>query len=210
MAQSSLWLWAGVLIVGVFVAHWGAERLSKPLKKVRRQWGLTAVAGGALVGIAAAGSEIGINVFIAYRGVSDIGLGMMLGSNIVSIPLIVTIAYIASRQRNLDSGTSGQSEGGSDSTENGASTGGTEGHARHRQQNLLRIQREAVTVLILPYLVILGLVAILTLPQPLQGLQPTTDGSWGRLTSCIWGKRSSGADQIQRTFSGRKRRSVSR
>ncbi|MDS0478370.1 hypothetical protein [Natrinema sp. 1APR25-10V2] len=100
-----LLIWAGVLVIGAFVAHWGADKLSAPLKKVRRQWGLTAVAGGALVGIAAAGSEIGINTISAYRGVSDIGLGMMLGSNIVSVPLIVTTAYFVSRTESLGAET---------------------------------------------------------------------------------------------------------
>ncbi|MDT3436895.1 MULTISPECIES: sodium:calcium antiporter [Halobacteriales] len=172
MVQLSPWLWAVILVVGVFAAHWGAEQLSHPIKKLRRQLGLTAVAGGALVGIAAAGSEIGINVTSAYRGVSDIGLGMMLGSNIVSIPLIVTIAYVASRKRDLGGGTEGQDtrrDGGQGSTSSG---GQTATHGRHRQENLLRIQKEAVTVLILPYLGILGLVAVLTLPESGRGLQP--------------------------------------
>lgn len=35
----SIWPWGGVLVVAVFAAHWGAERLSAPLKTVRRQWG---------------------------------------------------------------------------------------------------------------------------------------------------------------------------
>ena len=172
MVQLSLLFWIGVLVIGVFVAHWGAEQLSQPLKKVRRQWGLTAVAGGALVGIAAAGSEIGINIASAYRGVSDIGLGMILGSNIVSIPLIVTIAYLGSRKRDFNGGTSEQrksSDGGTESTSSGIET---DTHDRHRQENLLRIQREAVTVLVLPYLGILGLVAVLTLPEAWRGIQP--------------------------------------
>lgn len=101
MAQFSPWLWAGILVVAVFAAHWGAERLSKPLEKLRRQWGLTAVAGGAIVGLAAAGPEIGINSVSAVRGVSDIGLGVMLGSNIIAIPLIVTVSYLASRKLGL-------------------------------------------------------------------------------------------------------------
>lgn len=28
------WLWAGVLLVAVWTAHWGSEKLSKPLKKL--------------------------------------------------------------------------------------------------------------------------------------------------------------------------------
>ena len=97
MVQLTLWLWAGTLVVGVFAAHWGAERFAKPLKKLRRQWGLSAAAGGAVVGLAAASPEIGINVASAYRGVSDIGLGVMFGANIGAIPIMVTTAYLAYR-----------------------------------------------------------------------------------------------------------------
>jgi len=171
MVQSTLVFWAAALVVGVFVAHWGADKLSTPLKKIRRQWGLTAVAGGALVGIAAAGSEIGINTISANRGVSDIGLGMMLGSNIVSVPLIVTVAYVASRSENLESGNSDRDD--SDSNGSTDQSTGVEGdHDRHRRENLLRIDRDGVRVLIIPYLGILALVAILTVPEPVRGLQP--------------------------------------
>ena len=131
MVQLSPWLWAGVLVLGVVAAHWGAEKLATPLKKLRRQWGLTAVAGGAFVGLAAASPEISINVVSAYRGVSDIGLGTMLGSNIVSLPLIVTVAYVASRKSGLLSKTQGQS------TEDSQTNGGSPNHERHRQEQLL-------------------------------------------------------------------------
>lgn len=167
MAASSLWLWAGALVVGVLLAHWGAERFSKPLQKLRRQWGLTAVAGGAFVGLAAASPEIGINVASALRGVSDIGLGVALGSNIVAIPLMVTTAYLASR-----------SELGGDASESGSSRGpSTTEHRRHLREDLLRVKRDAVTVLALPYLGVLALVAALTLPAPWRGLQPVDAGA---------------------------------
>ena len=171
MVQRTLLLWGAALIVGAFVAHWGADKLSSPLKKVRRQWGLTAVAGGALVGIAAAGSEIGINAISAYRGVSDIGLGMMLGSNIVSVPLIVTVAYFASRGENPGSGDEESNKNGSNGS-TGQSNGLEADHEQHRRENLLRIHRDGVRVLIIPYLGILALVAVLTIPEPVRGLQP--------------------------------------
>ena len=171
MVQLTLLLWGAALVVGAFVAHWGADKLSAPLKKVRRQWGLTAVAGGALVGIAAAGSEIGINAISAYRGVSDIGLGMMLGSNIVSVPLIVTAAYFASRSKDLGSGD-GESKDDGSSESAGQSNGLEADHDKHRRENLLRIHRDGVRVLIVPYLGILALVAVLTIPEPVRGLQP--------------------------------------
>jgi cation:H+ antiporter len=156
----SVWIWVVVLLVAVFAAHWGAERLSEPLKKLRRQWGFSAVAGGAFIGLAAASPEIGINTASALRGVADIGLGTMLGSNIIAIPLMVTTAYLASRRMSpSDSGGDGDAEG-------------KEEHERHLQERLVRVKHEAVTVQALPYLAILALVAVLTLPAPWRGLQP--------------------------------------
>lgn len=93
------WVWGLVLIAAVWAAHWGAERLSHPLKKLRRQWGFSVAAGGALVGFTAASPEIGINVTSAFRGVADIGLGVMFGSNILAIPAMVTVAYLATRKK---------------------------------------------------------------------------------------------------------------
>ena len=158
MIHSTVIVWFGVLVVAVFATHWGAEQLTKQLKKLRKQWGLTQIAGGALIGLAAASPEIGINVTSAYRGVSDIGLGVMLGSNIVAIPLMITIAYVASRKELLRDGD-----------ENGENQ---RAHEQHRQDRLLRVKREAVFLLALPYIGILLLVAGLTLPAAWRGLQP--------------------------------------
>lgn len=158
MIQMTVILWFGVLVVAVFATHWGAEQLTKQLKKLRKQWGLTQIAGGAVIGLAAASPEIGINVTSAYKGVSDIGLGVMLGSNIVAIPLMMTIAYLASRKQALGTG---ESEG-----ENQRE------HEQHQQEHLLRVKREAVFLLALPYVGILLLVAVLTLPPGWRGLQP--------------------------------------
>lgn len=69
----STWIWAGVLIVAVWAAHWGAEHLAEPLKKMREKWGLTGAAGGALVALATTMPELGISVTSAVRGVVDIG-----------------------------------------------------------------------------------------------------------------------------------------
>lgn len=165
MVTTSFLFWGGVLVVSVFAAHWGAERLAEPLKKIRKQWGLTAVAGGAFVGLAAASPEIGINAVSASRGVADIGLGVMFGSNIVAIPLIVTTAYFATRSRQLASKSQGESS-------NTQSNGGGSEHKRHVEERLLRVRQEAVPVLALPYLGILLLVAVLTVPNGWRGLQP--------------------------------------
>ena len=70
-------LWVGILLIAVWAAHWGAERLSDPLKKLRKQWGFSVAAGGSFLGLAAASPEIGINTTSAVRGVSDIGVGAL-------------------------------------------------------------------------------------------------------------------------------------
>ena len=94
-------VWAAVLLAAVWAAHWGAERLSAPLKKLRKQWGFSVAAGGAFLGLAAASPEIGINVTSAARGVSDIGIGAMLGSTVLAIPVMVITAYLATRKSDL-------------------------------------------------------------------------------------------------------------
>ena len=150
--MNTWWLWIPVLVVAVWAAHWGAEHLAEPLKKLRKKWRLTGAAGGALVAVATTMPEIGINVTSALRGVVDIGLGAMLGANIVALPLTITVAYAAFR-----TGSHHQQ------------TKGNDGQGRDR---VLRVEREAVTVQALPYLGILLLVALITLPAPWRGLQP--------------------------------------
>ena len=154
----SVWIWAIVLLPAVWAAHWGAEHLAKPLKKLRRRWGFTESAGAAFVGLAAASPEIGINTTSAVRGVSDIGLGASLGSNVLAIPLVVTIAYIATRKASVGDGKGEGTEGGGQ-------------HEEHRKAGLLRIKREAVWVQALPYALIVGLFALLVLPSGWRGLQ---------------------------------------
>lgn len=148
-------VWAGVLLAAVWLAHWGAEHLSDPLKKLRRQWGFSVAAGGSFVGLAAASPEIGINTTSAIRGVSDIGLGALLGSNVLAIPMMVVVVYIATRKKNI---------GGKESSH--------KNHEEHRRAHLLQVDPQAVTVQALPYLGIVALFALLTLPAPWRGLQP--------------------------------------
>ncbi|KAA0686327.1 sodium:calcium exchanger [Azospirillum brasilense] len=147
-------VWVGVLLVALLAAHWGAEQFSSPLKKLRKQWGFSVAAGGAFVGLAAASPEIGINTSSALRGSADIGLGVTLGSNILAIPLMVTAAYLATRKADIPD---------------------HQGHERHRREHLLAVDPSAVTVQALPYLAIVALFAILTLPAPWRGLQ-SVDG----------------------------------
>ena len=152
-------LWTPVLLVAVWAAHWGAEHLSAPLKKLRQKWGISVAAGGALIGVAAASPEVGIATTAALRGASDIGLGSSIGSNVIAIPIMVVTAYLATRKRRL-----GEGEDDADSPH--------EGHERHLDEHLLAVDRQAVTVQALPYLGLVALFAVLTLPAPWRGLQP--------------------------------------
>jgi cation:H+ antiporter len=94
------------------------------------------------VGLAAASPEIGINITSAIRRVGDTGLGAMLGSNVLAIPVMVLVAYIATREQRI---------------------GGHEGHAKHLSRHLLHVDHQAVTVQALPYL---GIVAVFALLNP--------------------------------------------
>lgn len=158
-----IWLWTAVLLASVFAAHWGAEQLANPLKKLRRRWGFTAAAGGALVGLASASPDIGINTASAITGSAEIGLGNMLGSNVVSVPGMVAVAYLATRKRQL---------GGNEDSGPTSTSGGDSDHSEHVDEQVLDIDRQAVTVQALPYLAVVTLAAVLILPPPLRGLQP--------------------------------------
>ena len=146
----NIWPWVLVLGLAAWAAHWGADRLLTPLKLLRKQWGLTASAGAAFLALVTASPEVAINITSAARDVSDIGLGNLLGSNIISIHLMVTIAYFASRKQFKNN----------------------KEHQEHLDKNILALNKRSVSVLSLPYLGIIALVAILTLPKPWRGLQP--------------------------------------
>lgn len=146
--------WVLLLLASVYAAHWGADKIAEPLGKLRQQWGLSEAAGAAFVAFATASPEIGTNTTSAIRGFSDIGLGNLLGSNIISVPAIVTVAYIASRRRNRKKSRSNSNDNNSKSSK------------------ALKVKSEALYVQAIPYLLIVALAAILTLPKAWRGLQP--------------------------------------
>ncbi len=142
----SLFFWILVLLSSIWATHWGADQLAEPFQKLCQQWGLNQATGATLVALATASPEIGTNIASALQGVSDIGLGNLLGSNIISIPVIVTVAYIA---------------------------GSTKKYPQENQSApVLSLKPQSLTVQAFPYLIILGLVALLTIPEPWRGLQP--------------------------------------
>ena len=138
--QATDLVWWFLLVVAVFAAHWGADNIAAPLQKLRSRFGLSAAAGGAFIALATASPEIGTNTVSALRGLSDIGLGNLLGSNIISVPVIVVTAYLATRSS--------------------------------RDKPRLEVESGTNRVQALPYLAIIGLVALLTVPAPWRGLQP--------------------------------------
>lgn len=144
----TLVVWTLVLLGSVWAAHWGADQLANPLQKLRKQWGLNEAAGAALVALATASPEIGTNTASALQGLSDIGLGNLLGSNIISVPVIVGVAYWASQDQT------------SPSSKNWS------------ERKVLQLKSEALTVQALPYMGICLLAALLLLPEPWRGLQP--------------------------------------
>jgi cation:H+ antiporter len=85
--------------------------------------------------IVTASPEVAVNITSAARGVSNIGLGNLLGSNIISIPLMVTIAYFASRKQFKNNPK----------------------HQEHLEANLLALNKRSVSVLSLPYLGIIDM-----------------------------------------------------
>ena len=57
--------------------------------------GFSVAAGGAIVGLAAASPETGINTTNAFSGVTDIDLGVMFSSHVPAIRAMVAVAYLA-------------------------------------------------------------------------------------------------------------------
>lgn len=168
-----LLLWGLILIGAILAAHWGANQVSVPLQKLRTRWGFSEAAGAAFVALATASPEIGTNTASALKGLSDIGLGNLLGSNIVSVPAIVTVSYLASQSQ-----SKGQESTTSDEESNLSENSDLlleNGHASpspKRSWRALRVKPEALTVQAIPYLGAVGLAAILTVPAPWRGLQP--------------------------------------
>jgi len=160
-------LWIFVLLCSILAAHWGAEQLSAPLQKLRQQWGLSEAAGAAFVALATASPEIGTNTASAVKGLGDIGLGNLLGSNIISVPVIVLVAYVANRTR--PSSADDVNPGEAPARGGGAIDAIA---APPATRHLLRLKREALTVQAIPYLIVIAIAALLTLPPPWQGLQP--------------------------------------
>ena len=162
-------VWILLLLGAVWAAHWGADKLAVPLQKLRRQWGLSEAAGAAFVALATASPEIGTNTASAVQGLSDIGLGNLLGSNIISVPAIVTVAYLASQ---TPAANQNQSIAADSTAVDQSSPQETPQLKVFRSWTALQVKPEALTLQAIPYLIVIALAALLTIPKPWRGLQP--------------------------------------
>jgi cation:H+ antiporter len=140
--------WFAAVVGGILAMNWGAGRACRLLGFLRRIWGLPATAGGVFLGLATASPEISINIASVALGWPDIGLGAALGSNVPALPLIFAIAYLSIRRN------------------------------RRKADQPIDAPRvpvvasQAVPVQVLPYLLIVALLALLTVPPRWSGLQP--------------------------------------
>lgn len=179
-----MFLWVGVLIAAVVAMEWGADQIAAPLRKLRQQWGITQAAGAAFVALATASPEALINTISAVRGSEDIGLGNMLGSNILSVPGIITVAYIASRmpdrRKDKDNKSKDQQNSSGNDESHQDQSSSNKGQGRNR---LLCLEPQAFSTQAVPYALIVVLAAVLTIPKPWRGLQPI-DG-WIMLAAYI-------------------------
>ena len=145
-----LWigLWAALVLLGIAAMQWGSSRICALLGTLRAHWGLPATVGGAFMGLATASPEISVNVASVAFGWPDLGLGAALGSNVPALPLVFLVAYLSTRfARGQGAGPAAAAPA-------------------------PRVQSEAVEVQVVPYLLIVLLLAGLTLPPAWAGLQP--------------------------------------
>ena len=145
-----LFLWLAVIPIGIAVMQWGASCAADLLERIRDRFALPATAGGALMGLATASPETAVNVASVAFGWPDLGLGAALGSNVPALPFAFGLAYLGARYADRGANRS------STISEDGTPT----------------VKPQAVPVQVLPYLGIVLLLALLTLPPAWAGLQP--------------------------------------
>ena len=91
-------LFSLVLLFATISMYVGAEWFVDVLALLRVRWGISAAFAGTVIAVASTSPEIIMNITSASRDVGDIGLGNVLGSNILNIPILVLVAYIASKK----------------------------------------------------------------------------------------------------------------
>lgn len=136
------------LLGGVWAMQRGAGLAGDVVDRLRRRLGYPEAAGAAFMGLATATPEISINVSSVLFGWPDLGLGAALGSNIPALPLAFLLSFLAVRLA--------------------AGAGKRESLAPEEA----RVKPAAAPLQFLPYLLVVGLLALLTLPPAWEGLQP--------------------------------------
>ena len=158
MAVIAVVPWIALVLAGIYAMQWGATRACGLLGHLRARFGLSAAAGGALMGLATATPEVSVNVASVAFGWPDLGLGAALGSNVPALPLVFALSYLSTR----------------------AAARNPSGPAEPPPP---RVQSEAVPAQAVPYALVLLLLAALTLPPPVAGLQPID----GLILLCAFG-----------------------
>lgn len=130
-----------LLILAIGMMHWGASSIVGVFRNLCRRLGLTAVGGATLLGLATASPEITVNVAAVAFGWPDIGLGTALGSNAPALPLIFLLSWLAGRRTPPE------------------------------DLSAVAVKEEASYVQAMPYLGVVALLAALTVPGPVRGLQ---------------------------------------
>lgn len=146
-------LWLALVGAGIAAMQWGASRAADLLEGCRAKYGLPATAGGALMGLATAAPETAVNVASVAFGWTDLGLGTALGSNVPALPLAFLLAYLGRRWAGTASAKPAV------------------------------VESRMVEVQVLPYLGVVVLLGVLTLPPAWSGLQPID----GLVLFAAWG-----------------------
>lgn len=109
-------------------------------------------------------SDVPLITVSAVKGVGQIWLGNLLGSNVFCVPFVVAPAHLAAHRKQLD-----PSDGG------GAGRGQREdqGHPQHVEQGVMRLTSGSVTTAELPYLGLVAGFPVLAGVPVWRGLQPS-------------------------------------
>jgi cation:H+ antiporter len=91
-------IWILILAISTIGMYIGAEWFVDVLAVARIRWGISAAFAGTVIAIASTSPEVIMNVSSAVLGLGEIGLGNVLGSNILNVPILVLVAYFASRR----------------------------------------------------------------------------------------------------------------
>jgi cation:H+ antiporter len=168
MGAFTLGLCVMVTLAGIAAMQWGSSRVCNALDAYRGRLGIGGVVAGAMLGIATASPEVSVNIASATFGWPDLGLGTALGSNVPALPLIFVVSWFSLRYAKAKGPTDEE---------------GMPPTAATQDPSTPVVAPAAVPVQVWPYLAVVLLLGILTLPPRWEGLQPIDGvillGAWG-------------------------------